>query len=108
MPPYQQKTDSREFEIANTEHYPSASGADARAGGSKIAFRLWIANQTVPRTWKADSVLVFMIADLVAASGGQVAEAGQAVMAAQFASAGQALVAAKRIKASLLEFVGWR
>jgi len=108
MPPYQQKTDSREFEVANAEQYPGASGGDARAGGSEIALRLWASNQNVPLTWKADSVLVYMIADLVAASGGRVAEAEQAVMAAKFDSPRQALVAAKRIQASVAEFVACR
>ena len=108
MPPYQQKTDNREFEVANSEPYSGASGGDARAGGSEIALRLWTADQNVARTWKAESVLVYMIADLVAASGGQVAEAEQAVMAAKFDSPRQALVAAKRIQTSILEFVACR
>ena len=108
MPPYQQKTDSREFEVANAERYSGASEGDARAGGSEIALRLWTADQNVARMWKADSALVYMIADLVAASGGQVAEAEQAVMAAKFDSPRQALVAAKRIQTSILEFVACR
>jgi hypothetical protein len=108
MPPYQQKTDSREFEVANAGQYPSALSGEARTGGSEIALRLWTANQNMPRSWKADSVLVYMIADLVAASGGQIAEAEQAVMAAKFESPGQALVAAKRIQTSIFEFVACR
>lgn len=108
MPPYQQKTDSREFEVANAEQYPSASGGDVRAGGSELALRLWTSNQSIPRTWKAESVVVYMIADLVAASGGQVVEAEQAVMAAKFDSPRQALVAARRIQTSVAEFVACR
>ena len=107
MPPYQQKTDSREFEVANAEHPSGAPVGGSGAGGSEIALRLWV-DEKGARTWKSDSVLVYMIADLVAASGGQVAEAEQAVMAAKFDNPGQALVAAKRIQTSILEFVACR
>jgi hypothetical protein len=108
MAQYEQKTDSREFEVANPEQYPSAWGADAHADATEIAIRLWGGPRNAPLTWKADSVLVYMIADLVGASGGRVAEASHAVMAAQFDSSRQALVAARRIQTSILEFVACR
>jgi hypothetical protein len=108
MAQYEQKIDSREFEVANPEQYSSAWGADAHADATEIAIRLWGGPRNVPLTWKADSVLVYMIADLVGASGGRVAEASHAVMAAQFDSSRQALVAARRIQTSILEFVACR
>jgi len=108
MAQYEPKIDSREFEVANPEQYPSAWGADARADATEIAIRLWGGPRNAPLTWKADSVLVYMIADLVGASGGRVAEASHAVMAAQFDSSRQALVAARRIQTSILEFVACR
>jgi hypothetical protein len=108
MAQYEPKIDSREFEVANPEQYPSAWGADARADATEIAIRLWGGPRNAPLTWKADSVLVYMIADLVGASGGRVAEASHAVMAAQFESSRQALVAARRIQTSIVEFAACR
>jgi hypothetical protein len=108
MAQYEQKTDSREFEVANADQYPGASGGDARADATEIAIRLWGADRSQPLTWKADSVLVYMIADLVGASGGRVAEAALAGLAAQFDGSRQALVAAKRIQTSILEFLACR
>jgi hypothetical protein len=108
MAQYEPKIDSREFEVANLDQYPSAWGADAGADATEIAIRLWGGPRNAPLTWKADSVLVYMIADLVGASGGRVAEASHAVMAAQFDSSRQALVAARRIQTSILEFVACR
>jgi len=108
MAQYEQKIDSREFEVANPERYPSAWAGDARANAAEIAIRLWGAPRNAPLTWKADSVLVYMIADLVTASGGRVADTALAVMTATFDDSRQALVASKRIQTSLLEFVACR
>jgi hypothetical protein len=108
MAQYEQKTDSREFEVANPDQYPNARGGDVRADATEIAIRLWGAARNAPLTWKADSVLVYMIADLVAASGGCVADTAPAVMTANFDGSRQALVASKRIQTSLLEFVACR
>ena len=108
MAQYEQKTDSREFEVANADQHPSARGGDARADATEIAIRLWSADRSVPLSWNADSVLVYMIADLVGASGGRIAEPALAIMAARFDGSRQALVAAKRIQTSILEFVACR
>jgi len=108
MAQYEQKTDSREFEVANPDQYPNARGGDARVDATEIAIRLWEAPRSAPLAWKADSVLVYMIADLVAASGGRVADTALAVMTANFDGSRQALVASRRIQTSILEFVACR
>jgi hypothetical protein len=110
MARYLQKTDSQEFAVANSDSAnpdlvkPEPSGAD-------LAVRIWGANrlgEPGPVTWKADSVFVYMIADLVEASRGSFAEESPGVMAAHFSSPSQALVAARRIQISILEFLACR
>jgi len=59
-------------------------------------------------TWSSESVLVYMIADLVAASHGRTAVETPASMAAHFDSSLNALVAAKRIQTAILEFLVFR
>jgi hypothetical protein len=111
MAQYEQKTDSREFEIANPERNAGSWTGDPDADATDIAIRLWGPERSARNerlTWKADSVLVYMIADLVGASRGRVGEESSAVMAAHFDGSRQALVAAKRIQTSILEFVACR
>jgi hypothetical protein len=111
MAQYEQKTDNREFEIANPERNPGSWGGDPGTDATDIAIRLWgpeRSTRSVPLTWNADSVLVYMIADLVGASHGRVGEESSAVMAAHFDGSRQALVAARRIQTSILEFVTCR
>jgi hypothetical protein len=112
MAQYLQKTDSQEFEVANAdqdagrwkENVPDQSGAD-------ITVRVWGADglgEPGPITWKADSVFVYMIADLVVASHGTLAEELPGLTAAHFSNSAQALVAAKRIQTCILEFLAGR
>jgi hypothetical protein len=111
MARYEQKTDSREFEIANPERSASSWGGDPGTDATDIAIRLWgpePSARSVPLTWNADSVLVYMIADLVTASRGRMGEESSAVMAAHFDGSRQALVAARRIQTSIVEFVACR
>jgi|HubBroStandDraft_4_1064222.scaffolds.fasta_scaffold13681_4 hypothetical protein len=111
MAQYEQKTDSREFEIANPERSRGSWGGDPGRDATDIAIRLWGPEQSagsVPLTWNADSVLVYMIADLVTASGGRAGEESSAMMAAHFDGSRQALVAARRIQTSISEFVACR
>lgn len=108
MAQYEQKTDSREFEVANPDQHTGPWGGNSPADAADIAIRLWGASRPdrrVPLTWKTESVLVYMIADLVSASRGRVAEESQAVLAAHFDSCRQAVVAAKRIQTAILEFL---
>jgi hypothetical protein len=111
MAQYEQKTDSREFEVANPDQHTGPWGSNSPADAADIAIRLWGAtrpDRRVPLTWKTESVLVYMIADLVGASRGRIAEESQSVLAAHFDSCRQAVVAAKRIQTALLEFLACR
>jgi hypothetical protein len=111
MAQYEQKTDSREFEVANPEDSAHARSAEPCASATDIAIRLWCkqrSGRSLRLTWQSDSVLVYMIADLVSASGGRVGEESSPIMAAHFDGSRQALVAAKRIQRSVLEFVACR
>ena len=111
MPQYQQKTDSREVEVANPGQSSRPSSVDDRAGATDLVVRLWIpgrSDRSAPLTWNSDSVLVYMIADLVGASHGRIAEESPAMMGAHFDGSRQALLAAKRIQTSILEFLACR
>jgi hypothetical protein len=111
MAQYEQNIDSREFEVANPDKYPSAWGGDIAADATEIAIRLWGVDRpdrSVPLSWNTDSILVYMVADLVGASGGRVTDSPRTVMAANFDGSRQALIAAKRIQTSLLEFMACR
>ena len=111
MAQYEQKTDSREFEVANSGQHPGTWGGDLAGDATDIAIRLWGVerpDRAAPLTWKVESVLVYMITDLVSASHGRIVEESPAVMAAHFENSRQALVAAKRIQTSILEFLACR
>ncbi len=111
MAQYEQKTDSREFEVANPDQHSGPWAGNSPADAADIAIRLWGAarpDRRVPLTWKTENVLVCMIADLVGASRGRIAEESQSVLAAHFDSCRQAVVAAKRIQTAILEFLTCR
>jgi hypothetical protein len=111
MAQYEQKTDSREFEVVNPDQHTGPWGGNSPADAADIAIRLWGASRPdrrVPLTWKTETVLVYMIADLVSASRGRIAEESQAMLAARFDSCRQAVVAAKRIQTAILEFLTCR
>jgi len=111
MAGYEQKTDSREFELANPDQSPGPWAGNAGGDATDIAVRLWAPKppgSSAPLNWKTDSVLIYMIADLVGASHGRIAEESLAIMSAHFDGSGQAIVAAKRIQTSLLEFLACR
>jgi hypothetical protein len=108
MPPYEPKIDSREFAITNPDQSSGALSSDASGDATDIAIRIWGADRAAGLTWKSDSVLVCMMADLVGASRGQIAEESPAVMAAHFDNSRLAVVAAKRIQMAMLEFVACR
>lgn len=107
MSPFEPKTDGKDFAIAKAEQ-SSQSRAFTATPAADLTIRLWLGDRTVGAaglTWNTDSVLVYMIADLVAASHGRTASEPATVMTAHFANTNQALVAAKRIQLSILEFV---
>jgi hypothetical protein len=102
MPQYQQKTDSREFEVTTPEQSPEATD---------LVVRLWNperSGRAASVSWNTESVLVYMIADLVGASHGRIGEESPTIMGAHFADSRQAIVAAKRIQTSMLEFLSCR
>jgi cytoskeletal protein RodZ len=109
MAQYEQKTEGREFKVANPDRHRGSWSGDAPAP-TDIAIRLWGLERSgrATLTWKADSVLVYMIADLVDASRGRIAEETLPVMAAHFDCSSQALLAARRIQTSILEFLACR
>jgi hypothetical protein len=110
MAPFEPKTDSKEFEVALPgSAVPASDGATASA--VDITIRLWRRDQAVNSaalTWNSESVLVYMIADLIAASHGCAASELSASMTAHFDNTNQAVVAAKRIQLAILEFVSCR
>jgi hypothetical protein len=102
MPPYEQKTDSRESAVTNLDQSPEATD---------LVVHLWNperSGRAVSVSWNTESVLVYMIADLVSASHGRIAEELPTIMSAHFADSRQAIVAAKRIQTSMLEFLSCR
>ena len=108
--PFEPKTDSKEFEIANLDPSPTAAWRSVAAEPADLTIRIWRgANaDSTALTWSSESVLVYMIADLVAASHGQTAVETQDAMSAHFDNSLQAVVAAKRIQGAILEFLSCR
>src|SRR5262252_3817146 len=106
MARFEPKTDSKEFEIQNLDKSPSTNPGEA----ADLTIRIWQRGANSDKaalTWKRESVLVYMIADLVVASHGRTVETPVA-MAAHFDHSLQALVAAKRIQTAILEFLACR
>jgi hypothetical protein len=117
MSPYEQKTDSREFEVANpgglamVTRRTDMPAVDTHVDPTDIAIRLWGSQALAHGAssgWRGDSVLIYMIADLVYASAGRVADESPEILGAHFDGFRQALVAAKRIQTSILEFLACR
>ena len=111
MVPFEPKTDSKEFESANPERSLATGSRSAVSGTADLTIRVWRRDSgsgTAALTWNSDSVLVYMIADLVAASHGRTAAETPATMAAHFDNSLQCLVAAKRIQTAILEFLACR
>jgi len=107
MTPFDPKTDSKEFEVASSELTVRENGSGATPPAD-VTIRLWRQDQAGTSsglTWNSESVLVYMIADLVAASYGRTTPGSSGAMAAHFGNASQAIVAAKRIQLAILEFV---
>ena len=109
MVPFEPKTDSKEFEILNPEQSPATGSRIAASAAADLTIRGWRRDGgNTPLTWQSESVLVYMIADLVAASHGRTAGEMPAAMAAHFHNSLHALVAAKRIENAILEFLACR
>jgi hypothetical protein len=107
MSPFEPKTDGGDFELATSER-PAQAGGINTTPAADITIRLWRGDPTSSAsalTWDTESVLVYMIADLVAASHGRTASETPSAMTAHFGNTNHALVAARRIQISILEFV---
>jgi hypothetical protein len=109
MKSYESKTGGHE--VPGLAAAALANGATEVSSATDLAIRLWGLKVSGSRgclTWGTDSVCVYMIADLVSASGGRADEQASLVMAAHFETTAAALVAAKRIQTSMLEFAAGR
>ena len=108
--PQRSKADG-ELESAAATRTPTPLQQDRRDHAADITIRLCRGEPsgTSPAfTWKSESVLVYMIEDLVLASRGRVADESPNCMTAHFTMSSDALVAAQRIQAASLEFVACR
>jgi len=113
MAPHESKPKDRVFELANPAAGPNpgSRGEDSQETSTDITVRLCRGEQgnpIPPLTWRSESVLVFMIEDLVLASRGRVADESPTAMTAHFQSSAQALVAAQRIQGAIQEFLACR
>lgn len=111
MVPFEPKTDSKEFEIANLEQSAATGSRIAASAAADLTIRVWHRDGgggTAPLNWQSESVLVYMVADLVAASHGRTAVEMPTAMVAHFDNSLHALVAAKRIENAILEFLACR
>ena len=108
MGQYQRKIGGPEFAAAVPERsvLEAPDPAPKAIATTEIDFRLWMGPEQPLRalTWASESAFVYMIADLIAASHGQLSNDSSGVMQAQFESPKQALVAARRIQTAALEF----
>ena len=76
MVPFEPKTNSKEFEISNSEQGLSTGSRSAAYEAADLTIRIWHQDSSGGRaalTWNSESVLVYMIADLVTASHGRTA-----------------------------------
>ena len=108
--PYEAKTDSKEFEVPSLDQGATLTQS-AASEAADLTIRILSqdgGSAGSALTWGSESVLVYMIADLVAASHGRTAAETPGSMAAHFDGALQALVAAKRIQTAILEFLAFR
>lgn len=111
MAPFEPKTDSKEFEISNPAQNISPRSPSAAADAADITIRIWrrdVGSGTAALAWNSDSVLVYMISDLVAASHGRTAGETLTPLVAHFDNSFHALLAAKRVQTAILEFLACR
>jgi hypothetical protein len=99
------KTDSREFEIGNPEAPPVAPDLAVSESECEISIRTWVktdlAIDSLKTFWATKTTLVELIADLIVAGDGRVADQLPLAMLARFPNAIRALTAAKPIQRSL-------
>jgi len=105
-------TPPRSFGIRKMTSSRQAPDLVAAPTATDISMRVWGSaareGKPVELSWNVQSALVYMIADLVAASDGVVLADSQSPMVAQFETPARALKAAKQIQQAVLEFARQR
>lgn len=111
MVPFEPRTDSKELEISGLDPSSTLASRSATPEAADLTIRILrqdAASGTAALTWTSESVLVYMIADLVRASRGRIAVEMPAALAAHFDNSLEALVAARCIQTAILEFLACR
>jgi hypothetical protein len=109
--PLEPRTDGNELEISGLNQSSTAASGSATSQAADLTIRILrqdATSGTAALTWTSESVLVYMIADLVRASHGRTAIEMPATLAAHFDNSLEALVAARRIQTAILEFLACR
>ena len=109
--PLEPRTDGKDFEISGLNQSSTTASGSATSEAADLTIRILrqdATSGTAALTWTSESVLVYMIADLVRASHGRTAIEMPATLAAHFDNSLEALVAARRIQTAILEFLACR
>lgn len=111
MVPFEPRTDSQKLEMPGLNQRSTRASRSATSEAADLTIRILrhdASSGTAALTWNTESVLVYMIADLVRASHGRNAIELPASLAAHFDNSLEALVAARRIQTAILEFLARR
>ena len=111
MLPFEPRTDRKELEIPGLDPSSTLASRSATPEAADLTIRILRQDATsgaAALTWTSESVLVYLIADLVRASRGRTAVEMPAALAAHFDNSLEALVAAGRIQTAILEFLACR
>jgi hypothetical protein len=109
--PFEPRTDGKELEISGLNQSSTTASRSATSEAADLTIRILrqdATSGTADLTWTSESVLVYMISDLVRASQGRTAIEMPATLAAHFDNSLEALVAARRIQTAILEFLACR
>lgn len=109
--PFEPRTDSQKLQIPGLNQRSTRESRSATSEAADLTIRILrhdASSGTLALTWNSESVLVYMIADLVQASHGRTAIELPASLAAHFDNSLEALVAARRIQTAILEFLACR
>lgn len=111
MVPFEPRTDSQKLQIPDLNQRSTRASRSATSEAADLTIRILrqdAGSGTAALTWTSESVLVYMIADLVRASHGRTAIELPASLVAHFDNSLEALVAARRIQTAILEFLACR
>lgn len=96
-------TDAQEALVPSHDLGPRLVTSQPSSNSTRLAVRVWSSTRAAIH-WKVESGLVYMLIDLVAASGGVPDEDSGIGLVASFAQPSEAFRAAKRIQWSVLEY----